>query len=213
MGKSLNNFITLKQAFSGAHERLTKKYDPLAIRQLILTSHYRSPLDFSGAALDAAQSGFDKISQAVTAVRKQMVQAMEGQVDEKVTAQLQQLKERFEVAMDDDLNTAIALSVIFELVRLAGSLLEDSSTTPATLKAVNELFSKLGGDVLGIVRESYGQGQADAAEKLVNNLIERRKQAREGKDFKTADVIRTIAVASDVIVMDNPDGTTTWRWK
>jgi cysteinyl-tRNA synthetase len=213
MGKSLNNFITLKQAFSGAHERLTKKYDPLAIRQLILTSHYRSPLDFSGAALDAAQSGFDKISQAVTAVRKQMVQAMEGQVDEKVTAQLQQLKERFEVAMDDDLNTAIALSVIFELVRLAGSLLEDSSTTPATLKAVNELFSKLGGDVLGIVRESYGQGQAEAAEKLVNNLIERRKQAREGKDFKTADVIRTIAVASDVIVMDNPDGTTTWRWK
>ena len=213
MGKSLNNFITLKQAFAGEHERLTKAYDPLAIRQLILTSHYRSPLDFSDAALSAAQSGFDKISQAVTAVRKQMVQAIEGEVDEKVTAQLQQLKERFEVAMDDDLNTAIALSVIFELVRLAGSLLEDSSTTPATLKAVNELFSKLGGDVLGIVRESYGQGQADAAEKLVNNLIERRKQAREGKDFKTADVIRTIAVASDVIVMDNPDGTTTWRWK
>jgi cysteinyl-tRNA synthetase len=213
MGKSLNNFITLKQAFAGEHERLTKAYDPLAIRQLILTSHYRSPLDFSGAALDAAQSGFDKISQAVTAVRKQMVQAMEGQVDEKVTAQLQQLKERFEVAMDDDLNTAIALSVIFELVRLAGSLLEDSSTTSATLKAVNELFSKLGGDVLGIVRESYGQGQAEAADKLVNNLIERRKQAREGKDFKTADVIRTIALASDVIVMDNPDGTTTWRWK
>jgi cysteinyl-tRNA synthetase len=213
MGKSLNNFITLKQAFAGEHERLTRAYDPLAIRQLILTSHYRSPLDFSGAALDAAQSGFDKISQAVTAVRKQMVQTMEGQVDEKVTAQLQQLKERFEVAMDDDLNTAIALSVIFELVRLAGSLLEDSSTTPATLKAVNELFSKLGGDVLGIVRESYGQGQAEAAEKLVNNLIERRKQAREGKDFKTADVIRTIALASDVIVMDNPDGTTTWKWK
>ncbi|MHC4489873.1 MAG: cysteine--tRNA ligase, partial [Planctomycetota bacterium] len=58
MGKSLNNFITLKQAFSGAHERLTRSYDPLAVRQLILNSHYKSPLDFSDAALFAAQSGY-----------------------------------------------------------------------------------------------------------------------------------------------------------
>ncbi len=215
MGKSLDNFITLKQAFSGTHQRLSRAYDPLAIRQLILNSHYRSPLDFSDAALGAAQSGFDRISGTVIAVRKQMICAIKGQVDEKAAAQLQQLKEKFEAAMDDDLNSAIALSVIFELVRLANTLLEGTAVTSATLNAVDDLFSKLGGDVLGIVKESYGEAQviAGKGDKLVDNLMEWRKQARERKDFEIADGIRTTAVISDVIVMDNPDGTTTWRWK
>ena len=83
MGKSLNNFINLKQAFSGAHERLTRGYDPLAVRQLILNSHYRSPLDFSDAALFAAQSGYEKISQTVQALRKRIDEAAEGEADEK----------------------------------------------------------------------------------------------------------------------------------
>ena len=82
MGKSLGNFITLKQVFSNSpvekHERLGRKYDPLAVRQLILNSHYRSPLDFSDAALFAAQSGYDKIKDAVLAVRKQIEKAPTG---------------------------------------------------------------------------------------------------------------------------------------
>jgi cysteinyl-tRNA synthetase len=213
MGKSLNNFITLKQAFAGEHERLTRSYDPLAIRQLILTSHYRSPLDFSDAALSAAQSGFDRTSQTVIAVRKQMAQSADGQIDEKIAAQLQQLKEKFQAAMDDDLNTSVALSVVFELVRLANNLLESSRATAATLKAVDELFSRLAGDVLGIVKETYDEAQVAAAEKLVNNLLEQRRQARQQQKFEMADAIRTIAVNSGVVVMDNPDGTTTWRWK
>jgi len=213
MGKSLNNFITLKQAFAGEHERLTRSYDPLAIRQLILNSHYRSPIDFSDAALSAAQSGFDRISQTVIAVRKQMVQATEGEIDEKVGSQLQQLQEKFQAAMDDDLNTAVALSVVFELVRLANELLESSRATAATFKAVDELFGRLAGDVLGIVKEGYGEAQVAAAEKLVDNLFEQRRQARQQQKFEVADAIRTIAVNSGVIVMDNPDGTTTWRWK
>jgi len=217
MGKSLNNFITLKEVFSDSpqpkHDRLSRKYDPLAVRQLILNSHYRSPIDFSDEALHAAQSGYQKITETVQVIRKATETAAEGKVDSEVAEQLQQLKIKFEEAMNDDLNTSVALSVLFELVRLANKLLEDSNTTSQTLSAVDDLFYRLGGDVLGIVTESYDKTQVTAAEKLIDNLIERRKQAREEKDFKTADMIRTIAVNSGVIVMDNPDGTTTWRWE
>jgi len=213
MGKSLNNFITLKQAFSGAHERLTRGYDPLAVRQLILNSHYRSPLDFSDPALFAAQSGFERISETVKAVRKRMQAASEGEIDGEVADQLGQLKEKFEAAMNDDLNTSIALSVLFELVRLANKLAEDSTTTAGTLRAMDKLFSELGGDVLGIVKESHPEDKVTTVEfqKLVDNLIDQRNHARKEKDFKTADAIRTIAVNSGVNLMDNPDGTTTWK--
>ncbi len=125
MGKSLNNFITLKQAFSGAHQRLSRAYDPLAIRQLILTSHYRSPLDFSDAALSAAQSGYEKITEVVKAVRRRVPKVSVVVVDPRVKQKLNGFKAKFENGMNDDLNTSIALSVIFEMVHFANELLED----------------------------------------------------------------------------------------
>ena len=216
MGKSLNNFITLKQAFSGAHERLTKSYGPLAIRQLILNSHYRSPLDFSDAALFAAQSGYKKITEAVKAVRKGLSQAAKGEIDSKVVKELKQLREKFEAAMDDDLNTSIALSVVFELVRLAHKLLEDGNTPAETLNAVDVLFGRLGGDCLGIVKEQYPQtGGADdeLVERLVKVLIEQRSDARNRRDFAAADALRDKLNESGIVLEDKPDGTTAWRRK
>ncbi len=214
MGKSLNNFITLKQAFSGTHERLTRSYNPLAIRQLILNSHYRSPLDFSDAALFAAQSGCEKITQTVKAVRKRAVEAPQGLLDEEIAKQLEQLKKKFEAAMDDDLNTSIALSVVFELVRLANDLLEKPDTTAETLDAVDDSFTKLGGDCLGIVKDEYPQaGRADdMIEKLVESLIERRSDARNRKDFAAADAIRDKLNQIGIVLEDKPD-TTTWRFE
>jgi cysteinyl-tRNA synthetase len=215
MGKSLNNFITLKQAFSGAHERLTKYYDPLAIRQLILNSHYRSPLDFSDAALFAAESGYKKIAETVKAVRKKMASAREGKLNSEVAEQLGQLKEKFEAAMNDDLNTSVALSVVFELVRLANNLLEDSSTTAETLKAVDGLFSKLSGEVLGVVREEDSQISAlDDARVggIVEIIINERSKARERKDYTKADELRKHLDKAGIVLEDKPDGTE-WRWK
>ena len=215
MGKSLNNFITLKQAFSGSHERLTRSYDPLAVRQLILNSHYRSPLDFSDAALFAAQSGYGKITETVKAVRKRMSTAKEGSIDEKIAEQLKQMREKFEAAMNDDLNTSVALSVMFELVRLAQKLLEDSRTTQGTLNLVDVLFDRLGGDCLGIVKEEYQQtGPADdeLMDKLVNVLIEQRNEARKNKDFAKADELRTKLDEMGILLEDKPD-MTTWRMK
>jgi len=215
MGKSLNNFITLKQAFSGSHERLTRNYDPLAVRQLILNSHYRSPLDFSDAALFAAQSGYGKITETVKAVRKRIDTAKEGSIDEKIAGQLKQLREKFENAMNDDLNTSVALSVMFELVRLAQKLLENSRTTQGTLNLVDVLFDRLGGDCLGIVKEEYPQiGAADEelTDKLVNVLIEQRNEARKNKDFAKGDELRTKLDEMGNVLEDKPD-MTTWRMK
>ena len=214
MGKSLNNFITLKQAFSGTHEKLTRSYNPLAIRQLILNSHYRSPLDFSDAALFAAQSGCEKITQTVKAVRKRAAEAPQGLLDEEIAKQLEQLKKKFEAAMDDDLNTSIALSVVFELVRLVNNLFEKPDTTAETLDAIDDSFTKLGGDCLGIVKDEYPQaGRADdMIEKLVESLIERRSDARNRKDFAAADAIRDKLNQIGIVLEDKPD-TTTWRFK
>ncbi len=215
MGKSLNNFITLKQAFKGTHEKLTRSYDPLAIRQLILNSHYRSPLDFSDAALFAAQSGYEKITQAVKAVRKQIAKAPAGVVDKAVAEQLARLTEKFEAAMNDDLNTSVALSVIFELVRLANASLEKPDTTAETLDAVDHLFNTLGGDCLGIVKDEYPQAgttDSETVEKLVEILIEQRNSARKQKDFADADAIRDRLDQIGITLEDKPSETV-WRKK
>ncbi len=212
MGKSLNNFITLKQAFSGSHERLTRPYDPMAVRQLVLNSNYRSPLDFSDAALFAAQSGYEKISETVINVRSKLNSAPKGEIAPEVSKQLGQIREKFEAAMNDDLNTSIALSVIFELVRLANSLLEDPGTTAETLDAVDDLFRKLGGDVLGVVKERYGQiaGDIGKIDALVKMLIEQRNEARKNKNFAAADAIRDRLSEIGVVLEDTPEGT---LWK
>jgi cysteinyl-tRNA synthetase len=218
MGKSLNNFITLKQTFSGEHEKLTRGYDPLAIRQLVLNSHYRSPIDFSDAALTAAQSGYEKIAETVVEVRMKWNSAPQGPLNAKVADEIGKLRETFEQAMNDDLNTSIALSVIFNLVRLANKLLEDNKTTNETLNAIDGLFKELGTDVLGVVKKSYARAQSTAAEyqqlvKLLNSLMEKRSQARKSKRFDISDAIRDAVVQSDITVIDEADGTSIWRMK
>ncbi len=213
MGKSLNNFITLKQASAGKHERLTKAYEPLAIRQLILQSHYRSPLDFSDAALHAADSGYQRIAEAVTGLRRQLKVASEGPTDQDVAGQLDALKAKFEEAMNDDLNTSVALSVLFDLVRLTNTLA--GSATRETLGAVDDLFTRLGGDVLGIVKSEYAEaagGNDEAVGKLVGILIEQRAAARKNKDFAAADAARKRLDEAGIVLEDTPQGTQ-WRWK
>ncbi|MHC4745004.1 MAG: DALR domain-containing protein, partial [Planctomycetota bacterium] len=215
MGKSLNNFVTLKQAFSGGHERLTRYYEPLAIRQLILNSHYRSPLDFSDAALFAAQSGYERITAAVKAVRKRLAQAPEGEADEKTTDQLTDLTARFQASMNDDLNTSVALSVVFDLVRLANTVLEEGSATTGTLDAIDHLFRDLGGDVLGVVKEEYedtSEVDETRIDSVVQILIEQRAEARKNKYFEKADELRDRLDEAGIVLEDKPDGTE-WRWK
>jgi cysteinyl-tRNA synthetase len=124
MGKSLGNFITLDQLFTGHHPALSRAYDPLAVRQLILNSHYRMTIDFSDAALSAAQSGYDRIAAAVQGLRNKLNSAPAGDADASVLAELNTAKTKFEEAMNDDFNTAIAISVLFEMVKISNRLLK-----------------------------------------------------------------------------------------
>lgn len=220
MGKSLNNFITLKQVFTDymdeqKHERLSRKYDSLAVRQFILSSHYRSTLDFSDEALHAAQSGYDKLTDAVIAVRKQIKNAPNGPIDSIAANRLKELKDKFESAMNDDLNTSIALSLMFELANLANDQ-NAKNATGETLVAIDNMFTKLGGEVLGIVKEQYQQqseGNEAMLDKLVAVLIEQRNAARQKKDFTAADVLRKKLEEIGVVLEDKPGGITTWRRK
>jgi cysteinyl-tRNA synthetase len=216
MGKSLGNFITLEQLFTGTHPALSRAYDPLAIRQLILNSNYRMTIDFSDAALSAAQSGYDKISEAVVAVRKQMAKAPAGAADSAVENELTAMKAKFDEAMNDDLNTAVAVSVLFELVRLSNKLLADDKTTSGSLQAVDSLFRKLGGEVLGIVKDSYTDksgGDDQLLDHLMALMIEQRKAARARKDFSASDAIRDKLNEFGIILEDKPGGVSTWRRK
>ncbi|MFI4911350.1 MAG: cysteine--tRNA ligase [Sedimentisphaeraceae bacterium JB056] len=211
MGKSLNNFINLKQVFTGDHERLSRKYDPIAVRMLVLNSHYRSPLDFSDAALTAAQSGLDKITEAVKNIRKTIESAADGTVDEKITKQLESLKFRFEKAMNDDINTSVALSMIYEMVKLANKVLASPNKTKQTLEAINDMFNRLGGDALGIVLESYPETASAADDELIDYLmqgiIEQRTKARADKDWAKADEIRDTMAKFGITFKDTPEGT------
>ena len=220
MGKSLGNFITLKDAFTGNNPRLTRAYEPLAIRQFILSSHYRSPLDFSDEALHAAQSGYDRITETVKILRKRIDSAPDRMIDtntpKEVANYLKTITEDFEKAMNDDLNTSVALSVIFRLVDITRATLIDPTLDKNTLKAIDEKFSQLGGKVLGIVKDKYeeqGGGNEVAFDKLVSILIEQRKAAKAKMDFVTGDMIRMKLAEINVVLEDKPGGITTWRMK
>jgi len=226
MGKSLNNFITLKEVFTDSaepkHERLSRKYDSLAVRQLILNSHYRSTLDFSDEALHAAQSGYDKLTDAVIAVRKQIKNAPDGPINSYAAERLDKLKEKFESAMNDDLNTAVALSVMFEVASVSNELIQyqgPDKVTKGTFSAIDNFFKKLGGDVLGIVKEQYQQQSewSDWNEAILDKtiliLIDERKMAKAMKDWTKADALRKEIEEIGIVLEDKSDGSTTWRMK
>lgn len=212
MGKSLGNSITARQLFTGGHPRLQKGFDPLAVRQFVLSSHYRSPQDFSNDALIAAESGFEKLRTAVTAARNAARGAREAAADPAVAARLAEIKGRFEKAMDDDFNTAIALSTLFELARdVAGW--QSQGLRPEAWRAVSDTFDRLGGDVLGIVPKHYAQDAgpaADALDPVVQLCIEMRAEAKKAKNFQYADRIRDRLKAAGILLEDRPEGTT-WR--
>ncbi|MGA2093283.1 MAG: cysteine--tRNA ligase [Sedimentisphaerales bacterium] len=215
MGKSLGNFITLKQVFvdspDAKNERLSRKYDSLAVRQFILTSHYRSTLDFSDEALFAAQSGYNKLTDAVIAVRKEIKNAPEGPINSYAAERLDKLKEKFESAMNDDLNTAIALSVMFEVASVSNELIRyqgPDKVTKGTFSTIDNFFKKLGGDVLGIVKEEY-ESSHSAGEEIIEDFEifnDIRDLARQHKDYDLADAIRNYLAVSGVLFKDSPNG-------
>ncbi len=211
MGKSLGNFITLKEAFRGTHPRLSRAYSPLAIRFFVLSSHYRSPLDFSDAALQAAERGLERLHEAVRRVRERLASAEDGPVAPEVAEQLAAHKARFLAALDDDLNTPMALAALFDVTHESNPRTDAGDSNKGTLLAYDEFYRELGDSILGLIPEDLGgAAQAGLTDDLVQILIDLRAEFRAQKDWARADVIRDHLAKIGVALEDGSEGT---RWR
>lgn len=202
MGKSLGNFITLDELFSGRNSVLEQAYSPMTIRFFILQAHYRSTLDFSNAALQAAEKGMKRMMQAVKDLDK--LTATEGAPANEEVARL--YNDTY-AALCDDLNTPIAISHLFDGVRVINQTKDRQISLNADdLKLLGTLFHEVLGDVLGMVDESADNGSEEMIGGLVDMILDVRKSAKANKDWTTSDKIRDSLKDLGIAIKDTKDG-------
>ncbi len=214
MSKSLGNFFTIKE--------ITAKYDPEVVRLFLISSQYRSPIDFSDAHLEEAKARLARIHNAIDILSRRLREARLAEAEKPVkpsTADatlwdaVSSLQSEFEEAMDDDFNTPIALAGLNKFLTKMNSILSgNESVTAGTLLKTFEALDAIG-DVFGLYRaRSQLEGtDSEAIDGLVKILIQLRKEARKQKDFKTADKIRDQLKALGIILEDEKTGTV-WKW-
>jgi len=205
MSKSLGNTFTLDDVLA--------KWRPEAIRTFILSSHYRSPIDFSNAAVDSADKGWQRLWGAVSLTREQMRAAPAGKVDAEVRVMLDEHKSEFLEKMADDFNAPAGLATLQEVTRRVNGLLNDGrELTLGTLTAIDDLYRELGGQILGIIPESMdGNVSAEREAGLIRLLIKLRSEARASKAWATADQIRNQLRNLGITLEDRSDGTI-WKF-
>jgi cysteinyl-tRNA synthetase len=203
MGKSLGNFITLKDAF--------KKWPPQVIRFFILQSHYRSTLDFSNEAVEGAAKGLEKLNNTIRNLREYASSFRQGNTS--ATIDLQRYKSEFLAAMDDDFNTPQAIAVLFELSREVNQQLSQGRTlSPDLVRTIQQLYEELGGRILGIVEDDSrspatdGKLEAD----LLSLIVELRNEVRTQKLWSLSDKIRDGLGKMGIVLEDKKEGTS-WR--
>ena len=220
MGKSLGNFITLPQLFAGDHPKLERAYSPMTVRFFILQAHYRGTLDFSNEALQAAEKAYKKVMQAAkdlyAMAGRTRTELPYGELSEAVApdscnAGNPEIKAIFEGIYDalcDDLNTPVALSHIFDAVRIinnakAGSVKLSEGDT-ATLV---QIFDDIVFGVLGLRdEEASGGASGKVIDGLMEMVLEERAKAKAAKDWATSDAIRDALKALGITVKDTKDG-------
>ena len=200
MGKSLGNFITLPQLFAGDHPKLERAYSPMTIRFFILQAHYRSTLDFSNEALQAAEKGLGRLMQAWREVA-----GATGNADA-ASQEVKAIMDAVEEALCDDLNTPIAIAHLFDAVKLinGGKLSNDDKA------ALAKFFEEVVGGVLGLKDEEAGaSGKAEKAlEGVMQLVLENRKKVREEKNWAESDRIRDLLASYGITVKDTKEGAT-----
>ena len=204
MGKSLGNFITLEQFFTGNHPLLSKAFSPMTIRFFILQAHYRSILDFSSEALEASEKGLERLMEGYTRLQKLAA-------SEKSSVEIGNLREKCEEAMNDDLNTPIVISHLFESLRVI-NLVHDGKETISNvdleeLKSVYKLYLE---DILGLQTEAQNSESSEAYQKAIDLLLNIRLEAKKNKDWATSDKIRNELTALGFEIKDTKDG---FEWK
>jgi len=212
MGKSYNNVIRLTELFSGNHTMLEKAYHPMTIRFFILQTHYRSTLDFSNEALQAAEKGLKRLWEAYENLSKlqnsDSAATPDAELDQKVKAQLAEM----DMAINDDFNTARVLAAIFELVPVINSM-KDKLTPVNALTA--ETFARLREKMKVYLEDILGLKNPVAVdprlEQVMQLLIDIRKEARGRKDFATSDKIRNQLAGIGIQLKDEKDGSMSWN--
>ena len=208
MGKSLNNFITLEQFFTGNSDQLDEAYSPMTIRFFILQAHYRSTVDFSNDALKASKKGMERLFDAFRQMER-IEAAADGEITKEYT---DKLRSKCYEAMDDDLNTPIVISYLFEACHDINQIADkQKGITPEALEAMKDIFHTFVSDILGLRMEQSGGGEReDAYGKAIDLLLDIRQNAKSNKDWATSDKIRNELAALGFEIKDTRDGAT---WK
>ncbi len=200
MGKSLGNFITLDEFFTGSHQMLEQAYDPMTIRFFILQAHYRSTLDFGNEALIAADKGLQRIQ----AAWKTLDELKAG--PSTIGFDLNSFKAESQAAMNDDFNTSILIAQLFEAVKFINSVKAGSaSISEQDLAELKRFFSAMVGDVLGIL-PANNAGGSDLTNELMGTILKLRAEAKNRKDYGTSDFIRDELKGLSIVVKDTKEG-------
>ncbi|HDO28064.1 MAG TPA: cysteine--tRNA ligase [Bacteroidetes bacterium] len=206
MGKSLNNFITLNEFFSGEHESLDRAYSPMTIRFFILQAHYRSTLDFSNEALSAAEKGMNRLLDTYHLI-KEIAPASQSSVD------IRKFAEMCKEAMDDDFNTPIVLAHLFDLSKIINQANDGKENLSADdLEFTGNIFTTYLFELLGIKKEDKNTGDTALFGGLMDTILKIREEAKKKKDYSTADYIRDELNKLNILIKDTKDGAT-WEIK
>jgi cysteinyl-tRNA synthetase len=204
MGKSLGNSILLEEFFTGKHRLLTQAYSPMTVRFFILQAHYRSTLDFSNEALQAAEKGLKRLLEAAKTLEKLPLSDAEAQV-----AEVTELVKNVTAALDDDLNTPIAIANLFDAVRLINAANDKKEPLGKTaVEQLQRLFNDIVYGVLGLRDDRQATGNNALLDGVIHMILDVRNTAKANKDFATSDKIRNELTALGVVVKDTKEGTT-----
>lgn len=211
MGKSLGNFITLDEFFNGSHrdadgnEMLAQPYSPMTIRFFILLAHYRSTVDFSNDALQAAEKGYSRLMQAHKLLSR-LQPAKSSSVD------ISSYRQRCYDAMNDDMNTPIVISCLFDVAKVINTVADHkASLSQADIDELRSLFDTFVFDILGLRDESSADNSA-VIDGLMQMILDMRATAKANKDWTTSDRIRDSLATVGIAVKDGKDGAT-WELK
>jgi len=200
MARSLGNFITLDQLFSGDHPMLEQPYSPMTIRFFILQAHYRSTIDFSNEALQAAEKGFQKLMKAIDSLKKIKPSDTSGY-------NVIELKKKCYAALDDDLNSPVLLSHLFEGVRFINSVADGNEKIDAPgLESLKELYNTFVFEILGLRDEAADKGDEKLTQELMNIIIDLRQASKNNKDWSTSDKIRNELKNAGIVLKDGKEG-------
>lgn len=211
MSKSAGNFITLDQLFAGDHDFLERSFSPMVVRFLMLQSHYRSKIDFSNEALEAAEKGYNRLMTAMDLLEK--LDLSDNKTPGKLDKEIADLCDRCYDRMSDDFNTAQVLAALFEIVNKINALhngqIEKDAISSGQFEKMKNTFTNFVKDILGL--KSEGAADSGKTEELVELLIEMRAQARANKDFETSDKIRDDLQKMGITLKDDKSGKTTFE--